>query len=557
MHRRIAELKSEFFDVLVIGGGITGAWIALDCVSRGLSVALIEKGDFGAGTSAKSSKVIHGGIRYLQQLRLDKVRESALERAYYHRAAPHLTQFVPFMIPAYRSLAQGRTLLRAGMSIYRALCSGEDKITADPAKAVPPSFELSRDEALAKLPLAKANLTGALVYYESHMESSERMTLAVLDHAHHLGAVCANYVCARSPLLDQSNRVTGMLVEDVEQGQSFELRARLTVNATGPWIPALNRALFKDHSAVATTGYSRGSHLVTRQLIENYAVALPTRFSGQNVIDRGGRHIFIIPWRGCSLIGTSYIATEEIDDPVIERDEVEQLLGEINRQIPALDLMPQDVRHAFSGIYPLHDSVVRAKTYQGSGDYQIVDHAKLGYAGIISALGAKFTTARLVAEKVTDCVIAHLAADARACQTRSMRLASAAYDNLEHYAPEKSADCAKTLSADQVKRLIRQYGSKVESALAPAMDDSSLLQPLCRSRPNLKAEVYHAVEQEMAVRLDDFIYRRTGIGTIGFPDSECIDATVVIMSNLLGWDAARCALERQRLDRYKRWLDNL
>ena len=254
MHRRVKELESEHFDVLVIGGGITGVWIALDCISRGLTVAIIDKQDFGAGTSAKSSKLIHGGIRYLQQLRLDKVRESALERAYYHRAAPHLTHFLPFMVPTYRTWGKGRGLMTAGMTLYRLLCLGEDKVTGDPAKSVPAPYYLSRSEILEKLPLSDPDLSGALVYYESHMENSERMTLAVLETAHQMGAVCANYVCVNDLLLDDGQMVRGVSAKDFESGDDLEIRARLTINATGPWVSVLNRTFFHDKSIVATTG---------------------------------------------------------------------------------------------------------------------------------------------------------------------------------------------------------------------------------------------------------------------------------------------------------------
>lgn len=555
MHRRITELKTEHFDVLVIGGGITGAWIALDCISRGLSVAIIDKQDIGAGTSAKSSKLIHGGIRYLQQLRLDKVRESALERAYYHRAAPHLTHFLPFIVPSYRSWGKGRGLMTAGMTLYRLLCLGEDKVTGDQAKSVPTPFHLSRSEVLEKLPLSDPDLSGALVYYESHMESSERMTLAVLDTAHEMGAACANYIRADRLLLDNNNRVKGALVEDVESGDDLEIQARLTINATGPWVSGLNRAFFNEKQIVATTGYSRGSHIVTRELVKDYAIALPTRFAGQNIVDRGGRHIFILPWRGYSLIGTSYVAAEDIDDPVIDRAELDQLLVEINKHLPTLLLTKQDVVHAFSGIYPLQENTLNEKTYQGTGEYQIVDHSSFGYEGIISALGAKFTTARLVAEKVTDRATKKLGINCKPCQTRQLRLTSARYSDVDLYIKSQTQAFSEYMKEDQVNRLVKQYGSNVEHLFQQISNDPSMLETLCDNRPNLNAEVTYAVKSEMALKLEDVIYRRTGIGTVGFPTQGCIDKCTSIMAGLLGWNAKRCVDEIAGLDRYKRYTE--
>jgi glycerol-3-phosphate dehydrogenase len=559
LQRRIADLETGHFDVVVIGGGITGAWIGLDCAARGFSVAVIDQQDFAAGTSSKSSRLVHGGIRYLQQLRPGKARESALERAYLHRVAPHMTQFLPFIVPSYRSWKRSKPLLHAGMTAYQALCAGENRISGDPAKSVPSPFLMSRDQVLQKLPLEEPTLTGAIVYYESQMDSPERVTLAVMEQAYRLGAVCANYVKAQNVLFTQANKVRGILVEDLESGKSFEVSARLIVNAAGPWIPDLNRALFENQlaPAISVTGYSRGSHLVTRQLIADYAIALPTKFLGQNVIDRGGRHIFIIPWRGRSLIGTSYIATTEIDDPTMSVEEVDQLLGEINRQLPHLALTPADVVHAFSGIYPLGESLLNENVYQGSGDYQIVDHAKSGYKGMISALGVKFTTARLVAEKVTDRLAAYLPLTANACQTRSIRLKCADYGNLEHYMEQQTREHASKLNANEIKRMVRQYGSSIDNVLHRAGSDPNLWQPLSKSQPNLKAEVHHAVKEEMAIHLEDFIYRRSGIGMTGFPDDECISNCTEIMSDLLNWDARKCTLEQEKLNRYRRYLDLL
>ena len=551
MQRRIAELKQTHFDVLVIGAGITGAWIALDCVSRGLSVAIVDKQDFGAGTSAKSSKLIHGGIRYLQQLRFGKVRESARERAYYHRAAPHLTHFLPFMVPTYSTWSKGRAVMQSGMALYRLLCAGENEITQDPQKKVPPPFYLNRAETLRRLPLIDPDLRGAMVYYESHMEDSERMTLAVLDKADQMGAFCINYVRVDGVVYADSDTVAGVEATDMESDERFSIHARLTVNATGPWLSTLNRTLFEDVPVVNSGGQSRGSHLVTRQLVKDYAVALPTRYAGQNIIDRGGRHIFILPWRGCSLIGTSYVAATDVDDPVTSAEEVDQLIGEINRQLPDFALGSRDILHTFAGIYPLQEDVVVEKIYQGTGDYQIVDHAPFGYQGVISALGAKFTTARLVAEKVADLGLTKLGKVKTACRTRGMRLSGAEYTDLNQFVADRTERFHAHLNPAQVDRLIGQYGANVDKLFDAIERDPGLTRPLCDDRPNLEVEVHHAVKSEMAVRLEDVIYRRTGIGTIGFPGQACIDRCVGIMADLLAWDAARCTREIDRLQRYK------
>ena len=346
-----------------------------------------------------------------------------------------------------------------------------------------------------------------------------------------------------------------MAVKDLEQSGEFEIRARVTVNATGPWAGMLDNSMFGSDAAVAATGYSRGSHLVTRRLIEDYAIALPTQYAGQNIIDRGGRHIFILPWRGHSLIGTSYVEAQDVDDPVISSEEIDQLIGEVNRQLPGLGLSQQDILHTFSGIYPLQDANLKEQTYQGTGDYQIVDHAAIGREGIISAVGAKFTTARLVAEKAANLVAGKLDIGTQSCRTRDLRLSGADYADLEVYLNEKTQGFKGCLDELQVHRLIRQYGTGIEEIAGCMQRDAAMARPLCDSRPNLAAEVRHAVEAEMAIRLDDVIYRRTGMGTIGFPGDACVDACAAIMAELLGWDDERRAGEVRALRRYRRHLD--
>jgi len=538
--------------VLVLGGGITGAWIALDCATRGLEVALIDKGDFGSGTSAKSSKVIHGGIRYLQQLRVDKVRESAVERAHYHRAAPHLTHFMPFMVPTYGHGMKGRAVMQAGMNLYRLLSSGENRIAGDPSKIMPAPYFMTRAQVLEHCPLADPRLTGALVYYESHMQNSERMTLAVLDTADRNGAVCANYVRMDEFIIDQDRTVTGVIAEDVEAGEQLEIRARLVVNAAGPWIPALNRLLSGVDPVVSSTGFSQGSHLVTRQLVKDLAVALSTRFAGQNVVDRGGRHIFILPWRDCSLIGTSYVPAANVDDPVIQSEEIDQLIGEVNLQMPELGLSEADIRHSFSGIYPLNVDEIRETTYQGTGDYQIVDHESAGYKGLVTALGAKYTTARLVAEKVSRLVETRIRNKAGPSVTRDMALSTAGYSDLATYTGKVRQRLVEYTEDSQAERLVEQYGTDVEALIGRFETDAGSAEKLCDSRPDLVAEVQHAVASEMAIRLDDVVYRRTGLGTIGFPGQTCIDRCADIMAQQLGWDDARKAREVEHLSRYRR-----
>src|SRR3990170_193921 len=305
LQRNLSSLQQSRFDVVVVGGGISGACLAHDVALRGLSVALVEKQDFGAATSAASSKVLHSGIRYLQQLRLDKMRESALERRAFQRIAPHLTRWVPFLIPTYRGLVKGQLALRAALLAHELLCADQNARIRDPSKRVPRSRCCSRAETLALAPLLEGHpaLTGSCVLYESHMHSSERMTLAFLKSAARNGAVAANYVAAEG-LLTAGGAACGVVARDELGGGSIEIRGRVVVNVAGPWIPALNRAFGVAGLTKEATRFSKGVHIITRPLTDEIALVLPTSKRQRRVVDRGGRHLFVIPWRQRSLIGT-------------------------------------------------------------------------------------------------------------------------------------------------------------------------------------------------------------------------------------------------------------
>ena len=280
MKRKLNDLFKKKFDLVIIGGGITGACLAWDAVNRGLSVALIEKSDFGAATSSASSKLLHGGIRYLQQGRIDKVRESALERVYYQCIAPHLSHYVPFVVPAYKGLLKSKLLLQIGMFLYHVICFGQNRWLRDPGKKVPSWQMLSKEQLLHYIPgFVSNNTTGAVLFQESHMYSSERMTLAFICSSVKKGAVAANYVCANDFILTD-NMVSGIRATDCLSGKSLTIRAECVINAAGPWIPLLNKTI---STRRIVTAFSKGAHIVTTPITNNIAIALPTRKQSQSI----------------------------------------------------------------------------------------------------------------------------------------------------------------------------------------------------------------------------------------------------------------------------------
>ena len=541
MRRDLGALEDRAFDLLIIGGGISGACLAHDAALRGLSVALVEQQDFGAATSAASSKILHGGIRYLQHGQLRKLRESALERCRFQAIAPHLTHYVPFLIPTYRGLQKGRAVLRAGVTLHALLCAGQDRAIHDAEKRVPPWRSHTRAETLRLAPVLddQPALTGSILVPESHMHSSERMTLAFVKTAAANGAVVANYV-AVDALLMEGRAARGVRAHcRLASHAGLEIRARLVVNATGPWLPALNRhfALPRLHRDV--THFSKGVHLVTRAVTDDVALVLPTNRPQQTLFDRGGRHLFVIPWRGRSLIGTTntpFGGTPDETRSTVE--DVRDFLRDLAVTLPRANLTERDVLHAFAGLYPLTAHKIRPEMYQGTGEYQIVDHGRLGHIdGVISVLGAKYTTARRLAELSVNLVVAKLGLDPRPCQTARTPLMGGEIEDLRSFIEQAERRFADRVPPDVVRHLVQQYGREIDAVVGTTSGPPAAPARLAAGRTAIEAEVGFAVRDEMAVQLDDVIFRRTGLGTLGHPGRDCLNRCATLMGNALGWTA--------------------
>lgn len=548
LNRDLQSLEKGELDVLVIGGGITGACIAHDAALRGMRVALVEKRDFGWFTSSASSKLLHGGIRYLPHGQFGKVRESARERNIFQTIAPHLTSYLPFIVPVFQgSFLKGPLAMRAAMGLYRVICAGLAQ-SDDPAKQIPPSRFLDRRELLNLVPTAASlpGVIGGQVLHESHMWSSERMTLAFVKSAAAHGAVVANYLEMRS-LITEEHRVRGILAADRLSGREFVVRARMTVNAAGPDIPGLNALQPGLRLAKQTTGFSKGVHLVTRQLTGGFALALPTAKKTEGMVTRGGRHLFILPWRGRSLIGTTNVPFNGRPDEVrATHQDVVDFLADINEALPGARLSLADVFHAFAGLYPLTAREIQPDTYQGTGEYQIIDHERDGIFGMLTALGAKYTTARRVAEKVTDLLHRKLGGGYPPCATATTRLTGGEIGDWRRFVQLKSADYRAVVNPAHLAALLSDYGSEIDEVLAalpiaPAAGEAG-------EKDILRAVVDQAVLREMACTLADLIFRRTGLGTIGHPGRETVAGIAQRMAELLGWDAEKVTAEIAAVD---------
>lgn len=532
--RNLDALKNTQFDVLIVGGGISGAWLALHCAQSGYRTALIEKGDYASQTSSSSSKLLHGGIRYLQQMQFGKVRESAFERAHYLFAAPHLTKAVPFIVPTYKDFRRSKFFLNCGMLVYQALCLGESRVMQSAELGLPRSRSISRSKLNQLCDLEAEPHTGGVVFYERHMVNSERMVLSILQTAQNANAVAHNYISA-SELSFDGDRVNGVLAQDHITDQQFNIRSRLVINAAGPWIDSLNSSL-RTNQDPSITGFAIGSHVVSRQLSEQ-AIALTSKHQSDAKVDRGGRHVFVIPWRGFSLIGTSYNEVDNLQsDLSIQPSHVQQLLDVVNDALPSAKLTTEDLISGYSGLYPLRTEDIQGAIYQGSGEYQIIDHEKSdNTSGVITALGAKFTTGRKLSALTMKLVAKKLG---KPCDLSKIKLHDSEYTSIEEFSKIKLDQYSELLSASTVELLISHYGSDIDAFIDFVDGQKNLLQPIVDGQPDILGQVAWAVEHEQAEHLSDVLFRRTSSALLGISEQE-VTIAAKVMASVSAWDELR------------------
>ncbi len=522
MRRDPARLANEDFDLLVIGGGVTGACVARDAALRGLKVALVEKNDFAHATSAHNSKLIHGGLRYLKNFELRLVRESLRARRIWQKIAPHLVRPLPFLIPFYSSGWAERATLGAGLSLYD-LLSYDRGWLEDPDQRLPGHSTLSAAAAAELEPsLAADSFQGAQLYYDAQMYAPERLVLENLASACAHDAVCVNHIAADS-LLVREGRVEGAQVVDAFGGAKFDVRAKLTLLAAGPWSDLfLEQALGRPakHKLVR----SKGIHLIVPAMTRDHALTVATRHG----------HFFILPWRGHSLLGTTDTQFTLPPDQVgVTESDIESFLAFINAHLPIVDLKRGDVEHFYAGLRPLVDDG-SADTYGASRRSELIDHGRSdGLAGLFSAIGGKWTTSRELAQSITDLVVARLDAPALPCTTSRMRLPSGWIDHFGEFVA-RNQQANDDLAIDHLARL---YGTHLTKVLDLA-SDPMLRRPLSPSG-DIGAQVLYAVREEMAMTLEDVVMRRTGIGQLGDPGAPMIRIVADLMAGELGWSEAQ------------------
>jgi len=490
----VRSLSGRTVDLLVIGGGIIGAGIARDAALRGHSVALVEQDDFASGTTSRPTRLIHGGLRYLELFDFALVRSDMREREILLRIAPHLVFPLAFLLPFYRPSLWYQFKLRVGMQLY-------DALSLD--KTLPKRKWLGREETLAAEPaLDPDGLTGAWRFYDAQVPLVERLVIEnIVDAADH-GALVLNHARATSYLRD-GDRVAGAVVRDSVAGADLEVRARLTINATGPWLDRTIAPLRR--TAKPLLRLTKGIHIVTPRATQQAHVLFAKR---------DGRLFFVVPWLDSTIVGTT--DTDYEGDPAVAsatEEDVRHLQDEAHRAFPNAPF--NEIHFTWAGVRALvrEEGVSEG---QVSRKHALFDHERRdGVAGVLSVVGGKITAYRAIAEEVTDVATRKLGAVRGAIRASSTAST-----------PLPGAD-----------------GSRARAIAAVAAGDTSLAAPLCPHHNGVAAEILHAVRSEWARTIGDALLRRSALGLAPCQGLDCVDVVGQLMGRLLGWDAERTKSE--------------
>ncbi len=538
MRRNLASLADTVFDLLVIGGGIHGACAAWDAVSRGLSVALAEKCDFGSATSANSLKILHGGLRYLQKADFRRMRQSIRERATLLRLAPHLTRPLPVAVPTYSDLMESRAVLWMALRTSELVGAGLNRQGGRDG-GLPPGRILDRRESLRLFPwIEKEGLTGAALWHDGQAVNSERLTLSFLLSAAEAGAEVANYLEVFR-LLKDGSRIVGARALDRVGGQEVEIRARMVLNAAGPWsesVMALGRnpgAGIPDCSTQALA-----INLISRQSLGDMAVGIRSRRKiAQDPVGGGHRYLFLAPWRDRILIGTSYRTfTGEPGTSAVREEDMRDLLADCNQACPGLALSWDDLTFCHQGLLPLQGGGGAGAPTRLASEPRILDHRREeGLEGFVSIVGVKYTTARLVAEQALDLVFGKMGRTPPPCRTASVPL----------WGGETAggAEILAGMPAGTARRLAEVYGSRRGEVARRYRNEEGWAAPAAEGCPVLRCEILHSVRSEMALNLADVVLRRTDLGTAGCPPRSHLVAVARILGEELGWTEERRSRE--------------
>jgi glycerol-3-phosphate dehydrogenase len=533
MKREIEKLSSEMFDVLIIGGGIHGAAIAREASRQGFKTALIEMNDFGHSTSFNSMKVIHGGLRYLQHGNIKRIRQSVRSRKILQRIAPHLIKAVPFLVPTYGYGIKSKNVMRSALFLND-LISFDRNFKIASEDHIPSGKIINKNEARKILSgINQGNITGGAVWYEAVVQNTERLLLKFLLDAYDYDFTAANYVEAFEFLI-QNNQVKGVLAKDLINSNEFNIKAKIIINAVGPWFNLIQKSLkLIEKPEIKLT--KAVNIIVKRKIFSSYGVGLEGKqgfVDTDALIRRGKRLFFFVPIKNYTMIGTSYKQYEgEVNDLKITTEDIREIINEVNYINPSLQLTSDDVSFYHVGLVPM-DETSDADNIQAERHSAVYNYEKiLNLKNLFSVKSVKYTTAPVIAEDVIKMI-------------REKIQPSNVYKKKNKIEKE---ELSRDIPPEIVKRITRTYGSNSHLIFKLIYSNNSYQNLVSVDPPVTIAEIIHSVRNEMSFTLKDVVLRRTGIGTLKCPSNENITAIASVMSTELGWDKTKENLEIENL----------
>ncbi len=527
--KSIHHLQNTEFDLLVIGGGITGAGIALDAASRGLKVALVEKKDFASGTSSRSTKLIHGGLRYLKQLEIGLVKEVGMERAIVHRLAPHLVTSEKMLLPLIKGGTFGKFSTSMALKVYDFLAGvvkEDQRVMLDASKTMQAE------------PLLQEDIVKGGGLYAEYRTDDARLTIEIIKTAARYGAISLNYAEAED-FIYENNKICGAICKDNITGQSFEIKSKYVVSAAGPWVDKLrkvNQSLSGKHLFL-----TKGVHIVVPY--EKLPLQQSMYF---DVPD--GRMIFAIPRHRVTYIGTTDTPYDgDINHVLTNMVDVQYLLDAVNNMFPDIELVSADVESSWAGLRPLiHEEGKSASELSRKDEIFVSD------TNLISIAGGKLTGYRKMSERIVDLVCKQYKKESDKdfpnCKTDDIVLNKEAFKNANEVANYTSALAEqldkKGLSKYYAQYLVANYGKQTD-AILKKMSDFADEQVEVRL---IRAELWFCVQQELVCKVDDFFNRRTGRLYFNLPSIETLLPNVLAdMKTYFAWDDAKSQTEQKRM----------
>ena len=530
--RDLAQIQQTDFDVIVIGGGINGAGVARDAALRGLKTILLEKSDFASGSSSWSSRLIHGGLRYLEYFEFSLVRESLKEREVLLRNAPHLVNPLQLTIPVYRDRSRPYWKIWAGMILY-------DLFSFDKTLPVHRMLPQKKFKQIFRS-LDKENLAGGSQYYDGQVTFAERLCLENVISAQNAGASILNYVEVMELNL-QDSRIKEIVCQDKLTGENFTIsgsQGAVVVNTAGPWVDHICKRGNKAGKDIVIgdgkkNGGTKGSHIV----VNPFPGAPNSNLYVEAKSD--GRPFFILKWLDKYLIGTTDLAyKEDIENIKADNEEIDYLLQEVNNIIPIANLKREDVKFTYSGVRPLPNSEGK-KPGSITRKHIIFDHKKEGVDNLLTLIGGKLTTYRNVGEEMVDAILKRMKRSPIPCQTDSLPLPGCILPS-DPRIQQAITEYGSILSTKAIDHLFFSYGAKALEILKLTKDYPEFREQISPNLPDIKAQIVYAVQSELAQTLVDILRRRTTLAMNGNYALDLLPVVTEILQKHCSWSLEKC-----------------